>query len=149
MNQSVLSVREQPYYQAFLLSLFALFVCGAVAAFSAMTKDLILARSIEDTQRQLVQVLPETLYDNVPSQEEITLMIDGKPVHFFRARQKGICCAGFAKNADTVNRRVKIGIMLKHRGGIECFARCDWFRQIKLIPVTFCSPGMCNTDFHK
>lgn len=45
MTQSVaLPVREQPYYQAFLLSLFALFVCGAVAAFSAMTKDAILAR---------------------------------------------------------------------------------------------------------
>lgn len=100
MNQSVLSVREQPYYQAFLLSLFALFVCGAVAAFSAMTKDLILARSIEDTQRQLVQVLPETLYDNVPSQEEISLMIDGKPVHFFRARQKGIG-SGVALFAET------------------------------------------------
>ena len=111
MNQSVLSVREQPYYQAFLLSLFALFVCGAVAAFSAMTKDLILARSIEDTQRQLVQVLPETLYDNVPSQEEITLMIDGKPVHFFRARQKGIG-SGVALFAETTGYSGVIRLLL-------------------------------------
>ena len=111
MNQSVLSVREQPYYQAFLLSLFALFVCGAVAAFSAMTKDLILARSIEDTQRQLVQVLPETLYDNVPSQEEITLMIDGKPVHLFRARQKGIG-SGVALFAETTGYSGVIRLLL-------------------------------------
>lgn len=101
MTQSVaLPVKEQPYYQAFLLSLFALFVCGAVAAFSAMTKDTILARSIEDTQRQLVQVLPESLYDNVPSKEEITLTMEGKSVHFFRARQGGVS-SGVALFAET------------------------------------------------
>ena len=55
--------------------------------------------------------------------------INFNAIAFFQHR---ICCAGFAKNADTVNRRVKIGIMLKHRGGIECFARSNWFRQIKL-----------------
>ena len=112
MTQSVaLPVREQPYYQAFLLSLFALFVCGAVAAFSAMTKDAILARSIEDTQRQLVQVLPETLYDNVPSQEEITLTMDNKPVHFFRARQGGVG-SGVALFAETTGYSGVIRLLL-------------------------------------
>ncbi len=101
MNQSVaLPMKEQPYYQAFLLSLFALFVCGAVAAFSAITKESIIARGIEDTQRQLVQVLPQNLYDNMPSQEEITLTLDGQPVHFFRARKGGMG-SGIALFAQT------------------------------------------------
>ncbi len=101
MNQSVvLPMKEQPYYQAFLLSLFALFVCGAVAAFSAITKESIIARGIEDTQRQLVQVLPQKLYDNMPSQEEITLTLDGQPVHFFRARKGGMG-SGIALFAQT------------------------------------------------
>ena len=61
MTQSVaLPVERAALLSGLLLSLFALFVCGAVAAFSAMTKDAILARGIEDTQRQLVQVLPES-----------------------------------------------------------------------------------------
>ncbi|NCB56733.1 MAG: electron transport complex subunit RsxG [Gammaproteobacteria bacterium] len=112
MNQSVaLPVREQPYYQAFLLGLFALFVCGAVAAFSAVTKESIIARSIEDTQRQLVQVLPESLYDNMPSQEEITLTLDGKPVHFFRAR-KGGAGSGVALFAETSGYSGVIRILL-------------------------------------
>ncbi len=112
MNQSIaLPVREQPYYQAFLLGLFALFVCGAVAAFSAVTKESIIARSIEDTQRQLVQVLPESLYDNMPSQEEITLTLDGKPAHFFRARKGGVG-SGVALFAETSGYSGVIRILL-------------------------------------
>lgn len=112
MNQSVtLPVREQPFYQAFLLSLFALFVCGAVAAFSAMTKESIAARNIEDTQRQLVQVLPQSLYDNVPSTEEITVTMDGKPVHFFRARKGGVG-SGVALFAETTGYSGVIRLLL-------------------------------------
>ncbi len=112
MNQSVaLPMKEQPYYQAFLLSLFALFVCGAVAAFSAITKESIIARGIEDTQRQLVQVLPQSLYDNMPSQEEVTLTLDDKPVHFFRARKAGVA-SGIALFAETSGYSGVIRILL-------------------------------------
>ncbi|MDD2841022.1 MAG: electron transport complex subunit RsxG [Tolumonas sp.] len=112
MNQSItLPVKEQPYYQAFLLSLFALFVCGAVAAFSALTKESIVARNIEDTQRQLVQVLPQSLYDNMPSQEEITLTMDGKPTHFYRARKAGVA-SGVALFADTTGYSGTIHLLL-------------------------------------
>lgn len=112
MNQSVaLPMKEQPYYQAFLLSLFALFVCGAVAAFSAITKESIIARGIEDTQRQLVQVLPQSLYDNMPSQEEVTLTLDGKQVHFFRARKAG-AGSGIALFAETSGYSGVIRILL-------------------------------------
>ena len=112
MNQSVaLPMKEQPYYQAILLSLFALFVCGAVAAFSAVTKESITARGIEDTQRQLVQVLPQSLYDNMPSQEELTLTLDGKPVHFFRARKAGVG-SGVALFAETTGYSGVIRILL-------------------------------------
>ena len=103
--------KEQPFYQAILLSLFALFVCGAVAAFSSMTKEAIAARAIEDTQRQLVQVLPTTLYDNRPSEEEITTTMDGKPVHFFRARKDGVG-SGVALFAETTGYSGTIKLLL-------------------------------------
>jgi len=111
MTTTTLPVREQPYYQAVLLGFFALFVCGAVAAFSSLTKEAIAARAIEDTQRQLVQVLPSDLYDNIPSQEEVTLTLDGQPVHFFRARKGGVA-TGIAMFAETTGYSGVIKLLL-------------------------------------
>lgn len=111
MTTTTLPVREQPYYQAILLGCFALLVCGAVAVFSNLTKDSIAARAIEDTQRQLVQVLPSDLYDNMPSKEEVTLTLDGQPVHFFRARKAGVA-TGIAMFAETTGYSGAIKLLL-------------------------------------
>lgn len=82
-----LPLQQHPVYMAVLLGFVALFVCGVVAAFSAFTREPILLRNAEDVQRQLDQVLVAGTFDNQPSQEEIQMTLDGKPVHFFRARE--------------------------------------------------------------
>ena len=87
MTTILLPLRQQPRFMALLLGGFALLVCGSVAISSRLTAPQILLRQQEDTQRLLTQVLPSSLYDNMPSQDEVTLTLDGQPVHFFRARQ--------------------------------------------------------------
>jgi Na+-translocating ferredoxin:NAD+ oxidoreductase subunit G len=89
MTTTGLPLRQQPRFMALLLGGFALLVCGSVAVSSRLTAPQILMRQQEDTQRLLAQVLPSSLYDNMPSQDEVTLTLDGQPVHFFRARQGG------------------------------------------------------------
>ena len=84
-----LALRERPTFLGALLGGFALLVCGAVALSSTLTAPLITQRQQEDTQRLLAQVLPNQAYDQLPSKEELTLTLDGKPVHLFRARRDG------------------------------------------------------------
>lgn len=89
MTTTPLALRERPSFLGALLGGFALLVCGAVALSSTLTTPLITLRQQEDTQRLLSQVLPNQAYDQLPSKEELTLTLDGTPVHFFRARQGG------------------------------------------------------------
>ena len=89
MTTTPLALRERPSFLGALLGGFALLVCGAVALSSTLTAPLITQRQQEDTQRLLAQVLPNQAYDQLPSKEELTLTLDGTPVHFFRARQGG------------------------------------------------------------
>ena len=89
MTTTPLALRERPSFLGALLGGFALLVCGAVALSSTLTSPFITQRQQEDTQRLLSQVLPNQAYDQLPSKEELTLTLDGTPVHFFRARQGG------------------------------------------------------------
>ena len=89
MTTTPLALRERPAFLGALLGGFALLVCGAVALSSTLTSPFITQRQQEDTQRLLSQVLPNQAYDQLPSKEELTLTLDGAPVHFFRARQGG------------------------------------------------------------
>ena len=84
-----LNWREHPACQAGILGFFALLVCGGVALSTELTASSITNAQQEDTQRMLSQVLPSSLYDTSPAKEELTLTLDGKPVHLFRARRDG------------------------------------------------------------
>jgi electron transport complex protein RnfG len=95
-----LPFRQRPFYMGFLLGLVTLFICGVIAAFSAMTRETIMLRNMEDVQSQLVQVIPADSFDNNPSSEEIHTTIGQQPVHFFRARKHG-AVTGIALFADT------------------------------------------------
>ena len=86
---TTLTWRERPTMLGSLLGGFALLVCAAVAISAKLTLPLITARQQEDTQRLLAQVLPNSQYDRMPSQEEVSLTLDGQTVHFFRARHAG------------------------------------------------------------
>ncbi len=90
---TTLTWRERPTMLGSLLGGFALLVCAAVAISAKLTLPLITARQQEDTQRLLAQVLPNSQYDSMPSQEEVSLTLDGQTVHFFRARQQGAVSA--------------------------------------------------------
>ncbi len=81
--------REHPGCQAALLGIFALLVCGSVTISSSLTAGSIAAAQQADTQRMLAQVIPGSLYDTSPAKEELTLTLDGQPVHLFRARREG------------------------------------------------------------
>ena len=84
-----LNWREHPACQAGILGFFALLVCGGVALSTELTASSIASAQQEDTQRMLAQVLPSSLYDTSPAKEELTLTLDGQPVHLFRARRDG------------------------------------------------------------
>ncbi len=103
--------RDKPLYPSLVLGGFALLVCSAVALSSRLTSPSIALRQQEDTQRMLVQVIPSELYDNNPSQEEISLVLDGQPVHFFRARKDG-AVSGVALFAETIGYAGPIRLLL-------------------------------------
>lgn len=84
-----LNWRENPGCQAGILGAFALIVCASVALSTKLTAACIEKAQQEDTQRMLSQVLPGSLYDTSPAKEELTLTLDGQPVHLFRARKAG------------------------------------------------------------
>ncbi len=111
MTTQSVPFREKPLFQGLILGGFALLVCSAVAVSAKLTSPSIVLRQQEDTQRLLVQVLPPELYDNDPSKEEVELVLDGQPVHFFRAR-KADAVTGIALFADATGYSGTIKLLL-------------------------------------
>ncbi|WP_316678054.1 electron transport complex subunit RsxG [uncultured Tolumonas sp.] len=103
--------RDKPYTQGLILGTFTLLVCVFVSAVAFVTKSPIKQRQIEDTQNMLSQVFPTSLYDNHLGQEEYTLTLDGKPVHFFLGRKNGVP-SGIVLFADTTGYSGAINMLL-------------------------------------
>ena len=103
--------RDKPYTQGMILGGFTLLVCLFVSAVAFATKDTIKQRQEEDTQNMLSQVFPASLYDNQLGQEEYTLTLDGKPVHFFLGRKNGVP-SGVVLFADTTGYSGAINMLL-------------------------------------
>jgi len=82
-----------------------------VSAVAFVTKSPIKQRQIEDTQNMLSQVFSASLYDNQLGQEEYTLTLDGKPVHFFLGRKNGVP-SGVVLFADTTGYSGAINMLL-------------------------------------
>jgi electron transport complex protein RnfG len=81
--------RESPMTQGLLLGTFTLLVCLLVGGCWWITTASIDLRTREDTQNLLAQVMPADNYDNVLTDNEVTLELDGQPRHFFRASLHG------------------------------------------------------------
>ncbi len=81
--------RESPVTQAFLLGAFTLIVCLLVAGCWWLTHKHIIQREKEDTQGMLSQVFPAAGYDNALADAEQTLILAGRPAHFYRASLQG------------------------------------------------------------
>jgi electron transport complex protein RnfG len=103
--------RDKPHTQGMILGGFTLLVCLFVSAVAFATKDTIKQRQEEDTQNMLSQVFPANLYDNQLGQEEYTLTLDGKPVHFFLGRKNGVP-SGIVLFADTTGYSGAINMLL-------------------------------------
>ncbi len=103
--------RDKPYTQGLILGTFTLLVCVFVSAVAFVTKSPIKQRQIEDTQNMLSQVFPASMYDNHLGQEEYTLTLDGKPVHFFLGRKNGVP-SGIVLFADTTGYSGAINMLL-------------------------------------
>ncbi len=82
--------RGKPAYQALLLAGVALAVSLVLALAHALTLEPIALRQAEDTRRALAAVLPETLYDNDPLAESVSVQgEEGVATRFYPARRDG------------------------------------------------------------
>jgi electron transport complex protein RnfG len=73
-----------------ILGAFCLGFGGLLAATHRLTAADIAARTLEDRQASLSQVIPDALHDNNPVTDTVTLMdAEGRPLTVYRARTQG------------------------------------------------------------
>ncbi|MBJ7220849.1 MULTISPECIES: electron transport complex subunit RsxG [unclassified Brenneria] len=81
--------RSHPINLSLLLGTFTLLISLMIGGVWWATYQEIELRHQEDTQRQLSAVFPPALHDNVLSDSEITLTLEGQSVRIYRAALRG------------------------------------------------------------
>lgn len=82
--------KEHKAYPALLMGGVALIVCSLLLLISEVTKEPIAQRKLEDLNKVLSQVLPQSSYDNALLETLYEAELEGKKWQFYRAQFEGL-----------------------------------------------------------